>query len=219
MLPERVLPAVPGRGLQDVRRSVLQRRRVTIYQTGVEWMLRGRRASDPLPAGLLPRWCSTPAEVDGTGAACCSRWSATFLLYLRVSGLFHMIVGMLHLFGFNLPETHHCYFLAVELHRLLAADQHLLERLHDEALLLPGRTSALKRLGTGDRARRRRPDGVPGHLVPARLPVVLDARHVALAWNDTLFWGILAALVVGNALFESAYRTATDAGHEPHVVE
>ena len=35
-----------------------------------------------------------------------------FLLYLRVSGQFHIIVGILHLFGFNLPETHHAYFLA-----------------------------------------------------------------------------------------------------------
>ena len=37
---------------------------------------------------------------------------ATFLLYLRVSGQFHLIVGMLHLFGFRLPETHNLYYLA-----------------------------------------------------------------------------------------------------------
>ena len=41
-------------------------------------------------------------------ATCCRH----FLLYLRVSGQFHLIVGMLHLFGFNLPETHHRYLLA-----------------------------------------------------------------------------------------------------------
>ncbi|MFT6438101.1 MAG: D-alanyl-lipoteichoic acid acyltransferase DltB (MBOAT superfamily) [Candidatus Azotimanducaceae bacterium] len=35
-----------------------------------------------------------------------------FLLYLRISGYFHMISGILHLYGFNLPETHHLYFLA-----------------------------------------------------------------------------------------------------------
>ena len=35
-----------------------------------------------------------------------------FLLYLRVSGTFHLIVGLLHMFGFNLPETHHLYYLA-----------------------------------------------------------------------------------------------------------
>jgi hypothetical protein len=35
-----------------------------------------------------------------------------YLLYLRVSGTFHLIVGLLHMFGFNLPETHHLYLLA-----------------------------------------------------------------------------------------------------------
>src|SRR5262249_10471859 len=35
-----------------------------------------------------------------------------YLLYLRVSGTFHLIVGLLHMCGFNLPETHHFYFLA-----------------------------------------------------------------------------------------------------------
>src|SRR4029078_2481138 len=37
---------------------------------------------------------------------------ANFGLYLRISGQFHVIVGILHLFGFNLPETHHLYFMA-----------------------------------------------------------------------------------------------------------
>jgi hypothetical protein len=37
---------------------------------------------------------------------------ATFLLYLRVSGQFHLIIGILHLFGFRLPETHHLFYLA-----------------------------------------------------------------------------------------------------------
>jgi hypothetical protein len=35
-----------------------------------------------------------------------------YLLYLQVSGQFHMAAGMLHLFGFQLPKTHHHYLLA-----------------------------------------------------------------------------------------------------------
>jgi D-alanyl-lipoteichoic acid acyltransferase DltB (MBOAT superfamily) len=35
-----------------------------------------------------------------------------YLLYLKVSGQFHMACGMLHLFGFQLPDTHHRYLLA-----------------------------------------------------------------------------------------------------------
>jgi alginate O-acetyltransferase complex protein AlgI len=36
----------------------------------------------------------------------------TFWLYLQVSGMFHIAIGMLHLFGYKLPETNHLYFLA-----------------------------------------------------------------------------------------------------------
>jgi alginate O-acetyltransferase complex protein AlgI len=36
----------------------------------------------------------------------------TYLLYLKVSGHFHIIVGMLKLFGYDLPETHRRYLLA-----------------------------------------------------------------------------------------------------------
>ncbi len=35
-----------------------------------------------------------------------------FMLYLRVSGQFHLIIGILHLFGFHLPRTNNRYFLA-----------------------------------------------------------------------------------------------------------
>ena len=53
----------------------------------------------------------TPDEVQGAvglaGYLICN-----YLLYLRVSGQFHMACGMLHLFGFALPETHHNYLLA-----------------------------------------------------------------------------------------------------------
>lgn len=38
--------------------------------------------------------------------------ASNYLLYLRVSGQFHMACGMLHLFGFQLPETHRNYLLA-----------------------------------------------------------------------------------------------------------
>jgi D-alanyl-lipoteichoic acid acyltransferase DltB (MBOAT superfamily) len=36
----------------------------------------------------------------------------TLLLYIRVSGQFHLIVGMLHLFGYDLPETFRKYLLS-----------------------------------------------------------------------------------------------------------
>jgi hypothetical protein len=38
--------------------------------------------------------------------------AAGYALYLHVSGYFHVITGVFHLFGFHLPRTHHHFFLA-----------------------------------------------------------------------------------------------------------
>jgi hypothetical protein len=52
-----------------------------------------------------------PEEVEGPlGLAGFLVWN--YLRYLHVSGQFHMACGMLHLFGYQLPETHHHYLLA-----------------------------------------------------------------------------------------------------------
>jgi len=51
------------------------------------------------------------AEVQGP-ASLAGYLVCNYLLYLRVSGQFHMACGMLHLFGYQLPETHHWYLLA-----------------------------------------------------------------------------------------------------------
>ena len=51
------------------------------------------------------------AEVQGLESLIC-HVVCKYLLYLQVSGQFHMACGMLHLFGYQLPETHHRYLLA-----------------------------------------------------------------------------------------------------------
>ena len=72
-------------------------------------------AGDAAPAGLSPGL----SQAADPRRARCTAWPAwrrylvcNYLLYLRVSGQFHMACGMLHLFGFQLPETHHRYLLA-----------------------------------------------------------------------------------------------------------
>ena len=52
--------------------------------------------------------------IDGVvGVGSLARFLTTnYLRYLHVSGQFHLAIGMLHLFGFSLPETHHKYLLA-----------------------------------------------------------------------------------------------------------
>jgi hypothetical protein len=81
-----------------------------VYQTGLKWMFRG------VIQLLLYRVIYQFAPLDvyklssALDVAACML--GMYLLYLRISGTFHLIVGLLHMFGFNLPETHHLYYLA-----------------------------------------------------------------------------------------------------------
>jgi D-alanyl-lipoteichoic acid acyltransferase DltB (MBOAT superfamily) len=80
------------------------------YQTGVNWIFRGliqlilyRAAYQYLPAD--------PSSINSSAGAALY-FVRPYLLYLRISGSFHLIIGMLHLFGFNLPRTNFNYLLA-----------------------------------------------------------------------------------------------------------
>jgi hypothetical protein len=81
-----------------------------IYQTGLKWMFRG------IIQLLLYRiiYQFAPLDVSKLSSALdvAGCMLGMYLLYLRISGTFHLIVGLLHMFGFNLPETHHLYLLA-----------------------------------------------------------------------------------------------------------
>jgi hypothetical protein len=82
----------------------------TTAQAGVGWIVRGvvhliayrvvkyHVLPDPHQLGDVPHLALFLA--------------ASYALYLHVSGYFHIITGVFHLFGFELPRTHHNYFLA-----------------------------------------------------------------------------------------------------------
>ena len=81
-----------------------------IYQRGLAWMTRG------IVQLLLWRivyyeiYIDPSRVVDGPGLV--RHLVSNMALYLRVSGQFHLVIGLLLLFGFNLPETNRRYFLA-----------------------------------------------------------------------------------------------------------
>src|SRR5262245_40941669 len=110
LLPNVCFPLFPVIDYKTFRRNYYNDNAYGIYQVGVEWMVRG------VVHLLLYRFVYyyltlSPSEVTNPGDLV-RYLVSTFLLYLRVSGQFHLIVGMLHLFGFHLPETHHRYYLA-----------------------------------------------------------------------------------------------------------
>lgn len=81
-----------------------------IYETGVVWIVRGLTH---LLAYRFVKYFLLPAPHEIVDFPHFLLFLATnYALYLRVSGWFHIVTGILHLYGFNLPRTHDNYFLA-----------------------------------------------------------------------------------------------------------
>ena len=110
MLPNVCFPLFPVVDYLPFVRGFYDEDRNKIHAVGVRWIFRGFLHL-MLYRIIYKEWGISLYEVANLGDLVhYCLW--LFLLYLRVSGQFHVIVGMLHLFGFNLPETHKLYFLA-----------------------------------------------------------------------------------------------------------
>jgi len=110
MLPNSCFPLFPVIDYSRFRRNYYNVKSALIYQKGVRWIMRG---IIHLAIYRLVYYHFTPTfdqinDLFGAGQYVLS----SYLMYLRVSGMFHMIAGMLCLFGFNLPETNRLYFLS-----------------------------------------------------------------------------------------------------------
>ena len=111
LLPNYYFLLFPVIDFQTFRNSYFKRDINTVAQQGVWWILRGTthlllyRLVYQLSDNFSPPGVPEPLAVVVKVASC-------YLLYLRVSGQFHIIAGMLCLFGYDMPETNHRYFLA-----------------------------------------------------------------------------------------------------------
>ena len=110
LLPNVCFPLFPVVDYRTFRDTRYDDDEWEIYQRGVRWIVRG------LVHLLLYRYIRTylvPEPWQLYDVPHLALFMATnFSLYLQVSGQFHLITGLLHLFGFNLPRTHHLFFLA-----------------------------------------------------------------------------------------------------------
>ena len=110
MLPNVCFLLFPVVDYQTFRRTWYDAPAADIYQKGLLWIFRG------ITHLLLYRviyYYLLPAPAEVTSLSTVLQWMVTtYLLYLRISGQFHMIAGLMGLFGFNLPETNHLYYLA-----------------------------------------------------------------------------------------------------------
>jgi len=110
MLPAVCFPLFPVVDYRLWRTQYYTGETEALYRKGIGWISRGlwqmvlyRVVYHFL---VLPEW----EIVDSTSAL--RSMATVYPLYLRISGQFHFIIGVLVLFGYNLPETHHRYFFA-----------------------------------------------------------------------------------------------------------
>ncbi|MFN2399270.1 MAG: hypothetical protein ABR543_11610 [Gemmatimonadaceae bacterium] len=199
LLPNVVFPLFPVVDFSTFRRTYYDQDSYVIYQRGVAWICRG--VIHLLLYRLVYRnLVISPAEV-ATGSDLVRYIVAVFLLYLRVSGQFHLIVGMLHLFGFRLPETHQFFYMASSFtdfwRRINIYWKDFMLKVVYYPTYFP-----LRRWGN------------TFALVTSTCLVFLVTwlTHSyqwfwilgtwLLSWTDVLFWAILAVLLLANSVFE-----------------
>ena len=183
-----------------MRRTYYRRDIHDIAQQGIHWMVRG---SIQLMLYRLVLYFNDPYLPDHVTSlgALLTTMVLTFLLYLNVSGSFHLIVGMLHLFGYDLPETHRRYLLASSLLDMWRRINIYWKDFMVKVVYLPVYFRLRKR-------------GERGAQVTATVAVFLvtwilhsyqlfwvEGRY-KLTWPDTIFWGVLGILVVANVLYD-----------------
>lgn len=199
MLPNACFPLLPVIDFKTYRRSHYSNDAYLTYQKGVDWIVRG------IVHLILYRYfyyfgTLAPSEVTGP-AEFLQYVVANFMLYLRVSGLFHLVVGMVHLFGFNLPETHNRYLLASSFTDFWRRINIYWKDFMQKIFYFPA-VFALKRLGTNKAI-------IIATLYVFVLTWLLHSYQWfwlrgswLLAWHDMLFWAVLGVLVVANSLYE-----------------
>ncbi len=110
MFPNLVFPFFPVVDCATFGRTYYNEEATKIYERGATYLLRG------LIHLILYRivhvyFIIAPDEVSGAGSFL-QFIISNFGLYLRISGLFHTIAGLILLFGYNLPETHARFYLS-----------------------------------------------------------------------------------------------------------
>ncbi|HXY19262.1 MAG TPA: SGNH/GDSL hydrolase family protein [Gemmatimonadales bacterium] len=199
LLPNVVFPLFPVVDFATFRRTYYDQDAVATYQRGLQWILRG--LVQLLIYRLIYQY-GTIAPTDVVSLGALVRYLlATFGLYLRVSGDFHLVVGMLHLFGFGLPETNHLYYLASSFTDFWRRINIYWKDFMMKVVFYPVYFRLRKR---GDTAAL-----VTGTLIVFGITWMTHSYQWfwilgrwLLSWTDGLFWAALGVLLVANSLLE-----------------
>lgn len=207
ILPNYYFLLFPVIDFQTMRRSYYQRDIHIVAQQGVDWIVRG--AIQLMLYRLVYHFkgpSNSPDEITSFWALLTSM-VATYLLYLRVSGQFHIIIGLMHLFGYDLPETHRRYLLARSLSDFWRRINIYWKDFMVKVVYFPVYF------------RFRRSGDIRAQVI-ATAAVFLTTwllhsyqwfwlrGEFLFTWTDALFWGILGVLVIINLLIEQRRKAS-----------
>jgi alginate O-acetyltransferase complex protein AlgI len=200
ILPNYVFLFFPVIDFRTMRMSYYRRDIHETAQQGIYWICRG---TIHLLLYMVVFHVRDMLALDGihSFAAVVTMMFLTFMLYLRVSGQFHIIVGLLHLFGYDLPETNHKYLLSHSLNDFWRRINIYWKDFMVKIVYFP----VYFRL-------RKRNDFWARILATAMVFVVTWMLHsyqtfwlqgqFVMTWQDTIFWGVLGSLVILNVWWE-----------------
>lgn len=204
LLPNYYFTLFPVVDFQTMRRGYYQRDIHEIAQQGIFWMMRG---TIQLMLYRLVTYFNDPYLPDRVTSlrALVTTMVLTFLLYLNVSGTFHLIVGMLHLFGYDLPETNRRYLLSSSFTDFWRRANIYWKDFMVKIVYYPVYFKL-----------HRRGDVRAQVVATAAVFLVTWALHsyqffwvkgqFLTSWPDTIFWTILGLLVIANVLNESRHK-------------
>jgi D-alanyl-lipoteichoic acid acyltransferase DltB (MBOAT superfamily) len=202
LLPNTIFPLFPVIDYTTFRQTYYDDEEHEIYQRGVRWMLRG---VVQLVAYRFIYHYGTLAPAEVTTPVDLVRYmAANFGLYVRVSGQFHLITGILHLFGFHLPRTNNKYFLASGMTDLWRRINIYWKDFMQKMVFYPA-YFRLKRYGEKTAL-------VLGTLLVFAVTWALHGYQwfwllgeFPISQTDVLFWSILALLMVATTLWEASH--------------
>ena len=210
MLPNVCFPLFPVVDYKTFCRSHFNDEAWLIHQKGLRWMLRGV-VHLLIYRAIYQNFILDPAAVtDGMGAVRVI-WS-TYLLYFRVSGAFHLIVGLLHLFGFNLPETFHLWLLSNNFTDFWRRINVYWKNFMQKVFFTPVHFVLRRRVGPQTAV-------VGATLVTFVATWFLHGYQwfwirgvFPVSWQDAVFWTLLGLMITINVYWESKYGRARALG-------
>jgi hypothetical protein len=204
LLPNYYFLLFPVVDYQTFRKSYFKRDIHTVAQLGIWRIFRG--TTHLLLYRIIYQWQGSFSPPNfSVAVSVAAKVVFCYLLYLRVSGQFHIISGILCLFGYDLPETNRRYFLAHSINDVWRRINIYWKDFMVKTVYFPAYFK-FRKWGT-----------LQAELLGTLLVVVVTwfLHAYQFFWlkgqfritnNDTLFWTILGVVMLLNVWYENKHR-------------